>query len=194
MYTSVFRQEEAEESLNYALRHCHRDAQANKARILKYLVPVALLLGRLPSTSLMSRYSDVLSPYEPLIRSMKSGDLGLFNSSIAERQETFIQDGTFLLLEKLEAAVQRRLLRKVWRLHADSQPDKSTQIPLLWFQTALNFTGYEVEMDEVECIAANLVARKYVRGYISHKAKVMVVAKNEPFPPLASVALSEGTN
>ena len=141
----------------------------------------------------MSRYSDVLSPYEPLIRSMKSGDLGLFNSSIAYQQETFIQDGTFLLLEKLEAAVQRRLLRKVWRLHADSQPDKSSQIPLLWFQKALNFTGYEVEMDEVECIAANLIARKYVRGYISHKANVMVVAKNEPFPPLASVALSEGT-
>lgn len=154
---------------------------------------MALLLGRLPSKSLMSRYSDVLSPYEPLIRSMKSGDIGLFSSSIANQQEIFIQDGTFLLLEKLEAAVQRRLLRKVWKIHADMHPEKSTQIPLIWFQTALNFTDYEVEMDEVECIAANLIARKYVKGYISHKAKVMVVAKNEPFPPLATVALSEGT-
>ncbi len=32
-------------------------------------------------------------------------------------------------------------------------------------------------MDEVECIAANLIFRKYVKGYLSHKAKVMVVAK-----------------
>lgn len=36
-------------------------------------------------------------------------------------------------------------------------------------------------MDEVECIAANLIFRKYVRGYISHKAKVMVVAKVRRF-------------
>ena len=46
-------------------------------------------------------------------------------------------------------------------------------------------------MDEVECIAANLIFRKYVKGYISHKNKVMVVAKADAFPPLATVTLSD---
>lgn len=32
---------------------------------------------------------------------------------------------------------------------------------------------------------------RYVRGYISHKNKVMVVAKNEPFPPLSSVSFAD---
>lgn len=44
-------------------------------------------------------------------------------------------------------------------------------------------------MDEIECVAANLIFRKYVKGYISHKNKVMVVAKQDAFPPLASVSL-----
>lgn len=32
--------------------------------------------------------------------------------------------------------------------------------------------GVALDMDEVECVAANLIFRKYVRGYISHKNKV----------------------
>ena len=46
-------------------------------------------------------------------------------------------------------------------------------------------------MDEVECVAANLIFRKYVKGYISHKNKVVVVAKADPFPPLHTVNLAD---
>ena len=40
----------AEKNFDYALRHCHHSAVANKKRILNYLVPVKLLRGRLPTT------------------------------------------------------------------------------------------------------------------------------------------------
>ena len=43
--------EVAEENLEYALVHCHKDAVANKRRILRYLVPVKLLRGRLPTAA-----------------------------------------------------------------------------------------------------------------------------------------------
>jgi hypothetical protein len=36
-----------------------------------------------------------------------------------------------------------------------------------------------------------LLAPRYVKGYISHKNKVMVVAKNEPFPPLSSISFAD---
>lgn len=49
--------------------------------------------------------------------------------------------------------------------------------------------GVELDMDEVECIAANLIFRKYVKGYLSHKAKVMVVAKVRSVPPCILFAL-----
>eukprot|EP00889_Picochlorum_renovo_P008041 jgi/Picre1/35071/NNA_002536.t1 len=53
--------------------------------------------------------------------------------------------------------------------------------------------GIDIEMDEIECIAANLIARKYVKGYISHKLKVMVVHKTSPFPPLTEAILVDDT-
>ena len=40
----------AEIHLEYALQHCHKSATKNKKRILKYLVPVKLYRGRLPTT------------------------------------------------------------------------------------------------------------------------------------------------
>jgi hypothetical protein len=47
----------AEENLEYALTHCHVNAVRNKKRILRYLVPVKLYRGRLPSAA--SKYFSV---------------------------------------------------------------------------------------------------------------------------------------
>ncbi len=41
--------EAAELSLDYAFLHCHKAAHANKKFILRYLVPVKIYRGRLPS-------------------------------------------------------------------------------------------------------------------------------------------------
>ena len=32
----------------------------------------------------------------------------------------------------------------------------------------------EIDSDEVECIVANLIAKKYIKGYISHSAQKLV--------------------
>ncbi|GAB4813904.1 hypothetical protein N2152v2_000950 [Parachlorella kessleri] len=180
---------EAQDSLSYALKHCHRAHQRNKALILKYLVPVQLLLGVLPSPQLMQQYG--LQQYAPIVQAMRTGDVRLFNDTMAQQQFRFIQEGTYLLLEKLRQAVYRRLLRRVWLIHREQQPAKASQVSLLLFQRALAAQGVTMDMDEVECIAANLIYRKYVKGYISHNLKVMVVAKADPFPPLSGVALTD---
>ena len=40
----------ADINLDYAFKHCHKDALNNKKRILKYLIPVKLYRGILPTT------------------------------------------------------------------------------------------------------------------------------------------------
>lgn len=40
------------------------------------------------------------------------------------------------------------------------------------FQKALAWQGVDMDMDEVECVAANLIYKKFVKGYISHKSQV----------------------
>lgn len=181
--------EEAEEALTYALRYCHVAAEKNKALILKYLIPVGLLLGRLPSSKLVQKYQGILGPYVPLAESLRSGNIGMFYETMEAQRNVLVKDGTYLLLEKLQASVYRRLLRKVWIIHAQQEPGKAAQIPLSMFDTALTIAGMNIGMDEIECIAANLISRKYVKGYISHKLKVMVVHKTQPFPDLGSVVL-----
>lgn len=69
----------------------------------------------------------------------------------------------------------------------------ATECPLLAgkFQAALAWQGVDMDMDGVECVVANLIYRKFVKGYLSHQHRVAVLSKQDPFPPLASVALTD---
>jgi nuclear mRNA export protein PCID2/THP1 len=183
--------EEAAEALSYALKHCHPSAAANRARILKYLLPVELLLGKLPSPALMHMYTESLGQYAPLVAAIKTGDVAAFNKVMEEQQYRFIAEGTYLLLEKLRQTCYRRLFKLVAIIHAENDPNKASQIPLSLFQLALAMQGIEMDMDEVECVVANLIYRKYIRGYLSHQHKVAVVAKASPFPPLDTIEYGE---
>lgn len=44
-----------------------------------------------------------------------------------------------------------------------------------------------VDMDEVECIVANLIFSGKVKGYISHQKSMLVLSKQDPFPIQAIV-------
>lgn len=50
---------DAEEKLEFALQNCHVDAVRNQKRILRYLVPVKLVRGKVPSQACKYRRSDV---------------------------------------------------------------------------------------------------------------------------------------
>ena len=46
----------------------------------------------------------------------------------------------------------------------------------------------ELDMDEdaIECAVANLIHKKYVKGYISHKSQTAVLSKLDPFPQISA--------
>ena len=53
-------------------------------------------------------------------------------------------------------------------------------------QRALAWQQTDMEADEVECVVANLIVRRYVKGYISHKNQVHPPAP-PPIPLLAGL-------
>jgi len=59
------------------------------------------------------------------------------------------------------------------------------------FHRCMNAIGVEMDIDEIECVLANLVYKGYIKGYISHQHSKLVVAKGNAFPPLRDV-LSSG--
>lgn len=173
----------AEQNLTYAFEHCSKHSPVNKKLVLRYLVPVKLILGKCPTERLLDKYG--LEEYTHVVEAVKRGNVRQLNDALQHYQVVFIMQGTFLVLEKLRNIVLRTLFQKVHAISAEKYPAKANQVSLQLFLEALNWCGSGMDIDEVECIVANLIFRKFIKGYISHKSRVVVLAKNDPFPPLA---------
>eukprot|EP00980_Cylindrotheca_fusiformis_P010719 scaffold2402_cov109-Cylindrotheca_fusiformis.AAC.1 len=170
----------AERNLDFAFCHCHRNSIQNKKRILRYLVPIKLYRGRLPSIRLLDKYG--LDEFKPLVEGIRKGDLRTFQSGLVKYQDRFIRQGTYLLLEKCKTVCYRNLFK---RIHMILQKH---QISLNHVANAFKWLGLQIDLDEVECILANLIYRGYVRGYLSHSKRVLVLSKRDPFPTAAVIA------
>lgn len=48
--------------------------------------------------------------------------------------------------------------------------------------SAMQQLEQDVDMDEVECILANLIYQGKIKGYISHEKKTLIISKADPFP------------
>ncbi|NXU15015.1 PCID2 protein, partial [Pardalotus punctatus] len=178
MFDSDFKQ--AEEYLSFAFEHCHRSSQKNKRMILIYLLPVKMLLGHMPTVQLLKKYD--LMQFAVVTKSVSEGNLLLLNDALTKHETFFIRCGIFLILEKLKIITYRNLFKKVYLLL------KTHQLSLDAFLIALKFMQVDdVDIDEVQCILANLIYMGHIKGYISHQHQKLVVSKQNPFPPLSTV-------
>ncbi|NXU80301.1 PCID2 protein, partial [Oreotrochilus melanogaster] len=148
MFDSDFKQ--AEEYLSFAFEHCHRSSQKNKRMILIYLLPVKMLLGHMPTIQLLKKYD--LMQFAEVTKSVSEGNLLLLNDALTKHETFFIRCGIFLILEKLKIITYRNLFKKVYLLL------KTHQLSLDAFLHALKFMQVDdVDIDEVQCILANLI-------------------------------------
>ena len=51
----------------------------------------------------------------------------------------------------------------------------------------MQWMGEEVDLDEIECILANLIFQGKIKGYLSHQKRFLVVSKADPFPMSAVI-------
>jgi hypothetical protein len=172
----------AAEALQFAFERCTRRAPRNKRLALLYLIPVRLLLGQLPRPALLEKYG-LRAQFEGLVAALRRGDLLSFSAHLARHHEFFIRRGIYLSLERLKFIAYRNLFKRVCLIRA------SNKIPLADFATALRWMGVQMDLDEVECVLANLIFQGYIRGYLSHQKAFLVISKGNAFPPLASLNL-----
>ncbi|XP_043795736.1 PCI domain-containing protein 2 isoform X1 [Apis laboriosa] len=170
----------ADEYLTYAFEHCHKQCSKNKRLILTYLVPVKMLLGYMPKHNLLKKYN--LMEFGELMEAVKKGDLCNLEKVMEKHESFFIGAGIYLIVEKLKIIAYRNLFKKVYlvlNIH---------QIPIQDLLSALEMHGIDdVDMDEVECIVANLIYEGKIKGYISHQHKKLVISKQNPFPRLSTI-------
>uniref|UniRef100_A0A2K6EUR7 PCI domain-containing protein 2 n=1 Tax=Propithecus coquereli TaxID=379532 RepID=A0A2K6EUR7_PROCO len=150
----------SEEYLSFAFEHCHRMSQKNKRMILIYLLPVKMLLGHMPTIELLKKYH--LMQFAEVTKAVSEGNLLLLTEALA-KHETFFIRCAFTQRVKLPLSLDA-------------------------FLVALRLMQVEdVDLDEVQCILANLIYMGHIKGYISHQHQKLVVSKQNPFPPLSTV-------
>ncbi|KAH8942729.1 hypothetical protein BDL97_13G009100 [Sphagnum fallax] len=101
----------ADQKLVYALSHCNPAKASNIRMVLKYLIPVKLSLGTLPKYSLLQRYN--LLEYKEVVQALRMGDIRLLRHALQTHEDQFLRSGVYLVLEKLELQVCRRLMKKM---------------------------------------------------------------------------------
>uniref|UniRef100_A0A915PKL6 PCI domain-containing protein 2 homolog n=1 Tax=Setaria digitata TaxID=48799 RepID=A0A915PKL6_9BILA len=170
----------SEKSLSYAFRNCPSHCARNKRLILIYLVPVKMFLGHMPSIDLLKRYQ--LQQFATVVESVKDGNLKKLDETLMANERFFVECGIFLMLEKLKIIAFRNLFKKVTRIYG------TNQISYDAFMCAIRWLGIEdMDEDELECILANLIVEKKIKGYLSHMHKKLVISKQNPFPALSTL-------
>ena len=114
---------DANRMLGLAFEQCHKGpaAAAARLRILEALLPVRLLLGRLPSRALLDAYG--LAPrYGGIVRGLALGDLAAYRAALEEGMEYFVRRGTYLLLDRLQLLVVRSLVKRLCVCGAAASP------------------------------------------------------------------------
>ncbi|KAL2251102.1 enhanced ethylene response protein 5 isoform X1 [Sesamum indicum] len=172
----------ADHKLSYALTHCNAQKEANIRMILKYLIPVKLSIGILPRQLLLDKFD--LNEYSDVVLALKRGDLRLLRHALQEHEDRFLRAGVYLVLEKLELQVYQRLVKKIYIMQKQKDPNKAHQIKLDVIVKALKWLEIDMDLDEVECIMSILIYRNLMKGYFAHKSKVVVLSKQDPFPKL----------
>lgn len=121
-------------------------------------------------------------PPHPLLSVVAVGNMRELNQALDTYQAFFIRQGVYLLLERLRPIVFRTLLR---RCHVLS--GQSTRLSLDVVDQAARLAGVGEDSDENECMVANLIYNNYVKGYIAHQRRILVLAATNAFPALATV-------
>jgi hypothetical protein len=91
------------------------------------------------------------------------------------------RQGTYLLLEKCKKVCYRNLFKRIHYIV------NSFQIHLAHVHNSFKWLGIPMDLDEIECILANLIYQGLIRGYLSHAKRILVLSKRDPFPVSAVI-------
>ncbi|PWN28215.1 hypothetical protein BDZ90DRAFT_251920 [Jaminaea rosea] len=175
------------QDLSEAWGECHAGAIKQQELILVPLIPLELLLrGRRPSKVLLARFPKLEALYSPFLSSLApKPDLRRFAAALAEPsfERALVVRGTYLAVEAFRPILLRQVVRRLC-----AQVLKSTRVKLADVQTALSEIEAGDAAAEVEWLVGSLIARGFVKGYLSHERQMMVLSNVNAFPPLKDVA------
>lgn len=179
---------EAEGKLGWAFANCLPSAVNNRRRILTYLVPSRMWLGRYPSKAVLIKYS--LSYLSGIVRTIAIGDIRGFSSELEEQEGKLIRAGTYLVVEKLKLLAYRNLCRKLHgiveaNMEAEGNAENRHKQDLTLYECAFLWQD-DCDASETICILSNLIFIGAIKAYIADEHHKIVFSKDVPFPDVAT--------
>lgn len=132
----------------------HLPDSADPRLILTYLIPLHLLRGSLPSSTLMAQHPRLRDAYQPFVDATRSGNIKAYDEALEWAQPRLVGLGTYLAIERAREGCVRVLFKRAWMAC-----DKSSRVAVGAFAAALGVDGLDVDGDEVECMLANMIYR-----------------------------------
>lgn len=105
--------------------------------------------------------------------------------AISTNMDQYIQSGVFTVIERLRMVTLKNFVKRVaTAVKADPElqvNQNANRIDLNLLFIPLKKWDEELDLDELQCLLANLIANSLVRGYISHENRLLVLSK-DAFP------------
>lgn len=172
-------------------------------KILFLLIPLKLHNSRafLPDF-VYAKFPSLKFLYQDnLVDAILTGNMRKFDECLSRFELIFLRRHIYLLVVHLKSLCYLRLVKRTCMLYRDLGVKTPHIVPFSAFQLALELStknkaengkliapeslktqSYSVSSEEVECVLANLISKKRVKGYILHSNKCIVLLKTEAFP------------
>lgn len=182
---------------------------AQEEKILFLLVPLKLHTARaLLPDAVYDRFPSLRFLYkENLVDAILTGNLRKFDECMTRFQTVFLKRHIYLLAVHLKSLCYLRLIRRTSAAYAQLDLKTPHIVPFSAFQVGLEFSAHNkttdgklvapaslakktflVSTEELECILANLISKRHIKGYISHANKCVVLLKTDAFPSGSTTA------
>ncbi|KAL0206333.1 hypothetical protein P9112_001640 [Eukaryota sp. TZLM1-RC] len=148
-----------------------------------YYVFAALLHGKSPSTSLLSRLNmDFLSSF---IMTVRRGDVVGYVEWGRSHEKLLLKTGCFVVYSTLELVVLRNLFKNVVGYHTPKLLFSRLQMAYQ-YSSSRHVGQNDDDIDpQVICQVSRLFSEGFVKGYVSVPHKAIVLSKQDPFPKLS---------
>ncbi|GMM27833.1 Thp1 protein [Martiniozyma asiatica (nom. inval.)] len=192
----------------------------DRVKILKYLLPVGLLVGKIPDIHVLHKLitSSVankdatsaryfLNSILPLISAYKKGDFLRTSLIISKHENIWQKFGLWVgLTQRLKLLITRNLLVRVYMLKNKTLNISDIKIALdvsigckietgeslvpYIYQMIENLTPSGVERSTVENLIGLLVSNGLLKAKLQAGSNILVMSKDKPFPPVFDVYMT----
>lgn len=173
---------EAENLLDFVFENCHPGSRKNMRLCLIFLIPIKMLLGRMPSRQLLEKYD--LCQFDDIKRAVIAGRIGDLDEAIETHSDFFWRYGIYLIIERLRPIALRNLFKKV----AKCANSHLVDMEMILNAVRMVQPGEDIKMEEVHCMLSNLIYEGKIKGYLSIAHQKLVLSKANPFPPISELS------